>query len=233
MDAAEQAPSIPDIFRSYLFRFGIYAFITLLVFESVYAAIGVYGPEAMGAENGPIEMAQVLLAIIGAVGLFAAACWSPIGRSGWVMCGAVVAYAAARESDLFFETLLFDDAYKWVVGLPMAVLFLAIVIVDRRRLVGDNLMLMRHPAATMFGIAGVFLCFVCQIIDRPEMWAENGTDGSVAITKALIEEYCELFAYLLIAFSGIESALLGRRRKLEMAERAGGEEIAEIHSIAA
>ena len=233
MEAAYPSPSISDILRSYPFRFAVYAVITMVVFESTYAAIQAYGPQVMGAENGPIEVAQVMLAIVAAIGLFCAACWSPFGRSCLVTCGAMTAYAAARESDLWFEMLLFDDAYKWLVGVPMAVLTLAVVTIDRRRLIGDTMSMMRHPAATMFGIAGLFLCLVCQVVDRPEMWTGIATDNSVATTKALIEEFCELFAYLLIAFSGIESALLARQRKRDMAQATGEAASAEVYSIAA
>ena len=184
---------------------------TFVVFESTYVAIRGYGAERMGAEDGPIEMAQVGLALIAAVGLFCAARWTVIGRAGLVICGALVTYAAARESDRVFETLLFDDAYKWLVGLPMVMLAAVAVFVDRRRLIGDLMWLMRHPAATLFVIAGVYLCSVCQALDRPGLWVGISNAGESAATKAMIEEYAELFAYLLLAFSGIEASIFAYR----------------------
>ncbi len=122
MDAAPQLPTVSQFLRSYAFRVGVYGIITFLVFHCTYLAIQAYGGAVMGAENGPIEMTQLTLAILAAASLFCAARWARIGRAGLVVCGAVVAYAAARESDLFLETYLFDDAYKWVFGLPLAVL---------------------------------------------------------------------------------------------------------------
>ncbi len=130
MDADVQTPTISQFLRSYSFRVCVYAVVALLVFYATFLAIGVHGADAMGAENGPIETAQVVLAVLGAVGLFCAALWTRIGRAGLVIAGAVVAYAAARESDQTFEALMFDDAYKWVVGLPMSVLA---VVADARR----------------------------------------------------------------------------------------------------
>jgi hypothetical protein len=219
MDADLQTPTISQFLRSYSFRVCVYAVVTVLVFYVTYLAIGVYGAQVMGAENGPIESAQVVLAILGAVGLFCAARWSRIGRAGLVTAGAAVAYAAARESDRIFETLMFDDAYKWVVGLPMAVLAVVTVIADRRCLIGETMWLLRQPAATLFAIAGVYLCFVCQFFDRPDMWSGISNTTEVATTKAMVEEFAELFAYLLLACSGLESAIRARQDRIAALDR--------------
>jgi hypothetical protein len=206
-------PTIAEILCSYPFRVGVYAIVVMVVFELVYSGIRAQGAAAMGAENGPIEMAQVALAVIGACGLFAAACLARVGRAGVVLCGAAVAYAAARESDRWFESILFDDAYKLLIGFPMLTLVCLVTFVDRRRLVGDLMWLMHQPAATLFAIAGIFLCFVCQILDRPDMWSSVIDANQMVNAKALIEEYCELFAYLLVAFSGVEAAVLAYQRR--------------------
>lgn len=228
-----KTPTISEILSSYGLRVGVYAVITCMVFEVVYVATQTYGAKVMGAENGPIEVAQVVLALIGAAGLFYASCCAKIGRAGLVMCGAVVAYAAARESDSIFEAYLFNDAYKWLVGLPMLILVAVVVAAERHRLVADVMWLMRHPAATLFGVAGIFLCFVCQILDRPDMWVAISDAGEVEVIKALMEEYAELFAYLLLAFSGFEATVLARRGRA-IAEQADGElDESEIFRIAA
>ena len=209
-------PTLSQFVRSYAFRMGIYAAFTFVLFEVIYNAVKIYGAEVVAAENGPIEMSQMVLAIVGAVALFLAARFTPAGRAGLVVCGAVVAYAAAREGDQLFETLLFDDAYKWLVGVPMLVLGTTFVVIDRKRLLGDVMWLMKHPVATLFAIAGIYLCFVCQIYDRPEMWGGLTTTTEGEATKALIEEYAELFAYVLLALSGVEAAFLAYGRRAEM-----------------
>lgn len=224
MDADAQTPTISQFLRSYSFRVCIYAVVVLLVFYFAYLAIQVHGAEVMGAENGPIELAQVVLAILAAVGLFCAARWTRIGRAGLVTGGAFVAYAAARESDRIFETLMFDDAYKWVVGFPMAILVTVFVYADRRRLIGETMWLMRQPSATLFAVAGVYLCFVCQFFDRPEMWAGISNAAEAETTKAMVEEYAELFAYLLLVFSGFEAGILARQDRVEAAGEQQGDE---------
>ena len=113
-----------------------------------------------------------------------------------------------------FESLMFDDAYKWVVGFPMAGLVMVAVIRDRDRLIGESIRWMSRPPATLFAIAGIYLCFVCQFFDRPEMWTSIRNPTDAAHTKAMVEEYAELFAYLLLAFSGIESAILTRQDRV-------------------
>ncbi len=210
MDVDLETPSISQIFRSYPFRLAMYGLVTMAVYQAIFWGVGRYGAAVMGAENGPIETAQVVLALVGALCLFCAAAWAKIGRAGLVMCGAVVGYAAARESDLLFERLLFDDAYKWVVGLPMAVIAMVVVIRERHRLVGETMWLLRQPAATLFVVAGIFLCGVCQTLDRPDMWTSISNATEAATTKAMIEEYAELFAYLMLALSGIEAVILAR-----------------------
>ncbi|MGI9473308.1 MAG: hypothetical protein ACR2NZ_17330 [Rubripirellula sp.] len=221
-------PTTTEFFQSYAFRMGLYAAFTFVLFELVYAAVKTHGAELVSAENGPIEMTQMVLAIVGAVTLFLAAKLTPVGRTGLILCGCVVAYAAAREGDQLFEEFLFDDAYKWVVGLPMLILGATFVFIDRKTLVGDVMGLMKHPVATLFAIAGIYLCFVCQIYDRPEMWGGismmNEADGSqLAVNKALIEEYAELFAYMLLAISGVEAAFLAFNRRAEaMSSLEGG-----------
>lgn len=211
MDAVTTTPSISQILRSYQFRVCSYAVVTFAVFHFVYTAIRSYGGAMMGAENGPIEMAQLALAILAATGLYFAARWTRIGRAGLVCCAAVVAYAAAREADLILETLLFDDAYKWVVGLPVAIIAIVVVFKERHKVIAESMWLLKQPAATLFAVAGIYLCFVCQFFDRPDMWAGISSKAEAEVTKAMVEEYAELFAYLLLAFSGFEAAVLAKQ----------------------
>ena len=81
------------------------------------------------------------------------------------------------------------------------------------------------PTCDSFAIAGIYLCFVCQFFDRPEMWTTIRNPTDAVHTKAMVEEYTELFAYLLLAFSGIESAILTRQdRAAEKGKQADSDE---------
>lgn len=204
--------SMREVLTSYAARWVVYGGIALGTFQTIYLATTQMGAARVGGENGPIEISQVAFAACGAVGLFLAARNTMRGRAMILVCAAAVTYAIARECDLWFETLLFDDAYKYLVGLPMGIMVMSILWRDRRDLIGDFLYMMREPAATLFGVAGLHLCVACQMLDRPLLW--SGLEGAVDIksTQAMVEESMELFAYMLIAFSGVEAYLFANEK---------------------
>ena len=200
-----------ELVFSFPVRLGCYAVMALGVFQGVYYGVEAFGSEFAGAENGPVENAQVLLAIVSAVCFFYAAFCMRKGRAGMIVCGAMVGYAAARESDNTFEALFFDDAYKWLVGLPLFLIALSALWIYRSRVVRDALWLVRQPAVALFAIAGIYLCTMCQVLDRPEFWSGISSQDEANATKAMIEEFAELFAYLALAFAGIEALAMAHQ----------------------
>lgn len=211
------SPTMGQLIRSYPARLCLYGVLTAILYQLIFLGVKDHGAALMGAENGPLELAQVAFALIAAIGLFYGATQIRVGRVGLIISGAAVTYAAARESDLLFEDLFFDDAYKYFVGLPMCLLVAGAIAVDRKRIRGDVFWLMKQPAATLFVVAGIFLCGVCQTLDRPDLWGNLRYSTDAVVTKAMIEEYAELFAYLLLAFSGIEAAILSRQVRRQVA----------------
>ena len=124
-----------------------------------------------------------------------------------VATGAVTLYAAAHESDKWFESVFFEDAYKWLVGLPVAISVLIVAYRDRGTLIDETMRIAQKPAATLFAVGGIYVCFFCQMLDRPHFWTESGLSGNVVLQKSMVEESAELFAYMLIAFSGVEAMI--------------------------
>lgn len=220
-----------ELLTSYAARWLVYGGIAAGTFQSIYLATTMLGAKQMGAENGPIEMSQIAFAACGAIGLFLAARNTVRGRAMILVCAAAVTYAVARECDLWFETLVFDDAYKYLIGLPLGLMVAGVWWRERRELVGDFLYMMRQPAATFFGIAGLHLCVACQTLDRPLLW--SGLEGAADIksTQAMVEESMELFAYMLIAFSGVEAYLFAREKSGN--EKSGNEKSAAAKNAAA
>lgn len=196
-----------------LVRFACFGVLLLMGYQLLLLGVEHWGAERMGGENGPIEMGQAILAGLGSLCLFWAAWKNPCGRTGVWISASLLAYAAARECDLLFEMHLFDDAYQWVVGLPLLLVALGVTWRYRRQFFADCTWLIWHPAAIMFGIAGIYLCTVCQMLDRPAMWNRFPGAELVVLTplKSLIEESCELFAYQLLFFAAIEAVILARR----------------------
>lgn len=219
MDADTDTMTLGQLLVSYPLRLCGYAAATLVVFQLVYTA-SVRQGASVGAENGPIEIAQVVLALLGAAGLFLAARVINRPNAGLVICGAIVTYAAARESDAVFEALFFDDAYKYLVGVPMAILVFNVLAAQRRTFIRDAAHLLHQPAATLFVVAGIYLCFVVQLLDRPTMWTGLEVTEQNEAMRASIEESMELFAYLLLAFSGIEAVMFARASVAQAAVRA-------------
>ena len=198
---------IGSIVWGYPGRMVAYAVLTLIVGQWIYGQMQVDDPTAVGRENGPIEMMQVVAAIAAMVAFFVAAYRSHYGKAGLVLCGAMAGYAAGRECDSWFEAALFDDAYKYVVGLPMLAIAVAAGWKYRKTVLIDTLRLSRTPAITMFGIAGVYICVVCQIFDRPGFWVAIADHPAVMPTRALVEEFAEVFGYLMIAIAGGEAII--------------------------
>jgi hypothetical protein len=199
-----------------IIRFGVFAALVLVMYRSLYRLTLTHGTDWVGRENGPVEASQALLGLASAVCLFIAGKVTPIGRTGMWASGALVLYACARECDQLFESYLFDDAYQWLVGLPLLVIGVAVLWSYRDQLVSDATWLMKQPSAAMFLVAGVYLATVCQVIDRPMLWSASGVDAALLTSlKTLIEELCELFAYAMLAYAGLEAMILAQRLSRE------------------
>jgi len=203
--------SLADVLVSFPARLGCYAVIAFGLVHALFLGLIAQGPEFIGSENGPVEMAQVYLALFTSACLFYAAYHCRRGRAGLIVCASMVAYAAARESDATFEALFFDDAYKYMVGVPMLIVAVTALAMDRRRVIKDAMWLVRQPAITLFAIGGIYLCTFCQILDRPDMWTSITSPDEANQTKAMVEEFAELFAYAILAFGGIEALALAHR----------------------
>lgn len=206
--AGEPRLTLASVMVSFPARLTCYAIIAFVLVHAVFLGLIRSGSGFIGAENGPVEMAQVYLALFTSICMFVAAFRSRRGRAGLITCGAMVGYAAARESDTIFETVFFDDAYKYLVGLPLLVASLTALAIDRRRVVRDALWLVRQPAVAFFALGGIYLCTFCQILDRPDIWRGISSPDEAMQTKAMVEEFAELFAYAILGFSGIEALAL-------------------------
>ena len=188
-------------------RFVTYGIVTFGLGQALYKVLLSRGPETLGQENGLVEQLQVGLAMSASIAFFFAAFKSTYGKAGLIFCGALAGYAAGRECDQWLENYLFNDAYKYLIGMPLLIFTLVATWIHRRTVLSDSVTLSRTPAITMFGIAGVYLCAVCQIFDRPDFWAGISDHPNAIVTKMLVEEFSEVFGYLLIAFAGVEAVL--------------------------
>lgn len=193
---------------SYPARLTFYGVVAFLVCQFVLGAIRAHGIGYVANENGPVEKAQVWLALFASGCLFFAAAQLRVGRTYMTICACMVGYAAARECDVWFETILFDDAYKYLAGIPLSLIALSALYRGRKQIFHETLVMARTPSITIFAFAGIYICSVCQLIDRPDLWAAVGTSDEAIMTKAAVEEFSELFGYLLLAFSGVESVAM-------------------------
>ncbi|MGB0596751.1 MAG: hypothetical protein ACPGLY_08680 [Rubripirellula sp.] len=200
-------------------RLVIYGVISFVFGQMLYELLASQGVGFIGQENGPVEWSQAIFASFAAFAFFIAAKRSDYGKAGLVLCGALSGYAAARECDQVLETIFFSDAHKYLIGLPLLVIAVATAWKYRQTVLTDSLRLARTPAIVMFGVAGVYLCAVCQVFDRPGFWVGIDDHPNALATKMLVEEFAEVFGYLLVAFSGLEAVIeaFGRRAKESIA----------------
>ncbi|MDG2223581.1 MAG: hypothetical protein P8L85_19520, partial [Rubripirellula sp.] len=84
-------------------------------------------------------------------------------------------------------------------------------------------------AIVMFAVAGVYLCAVCQVFDRPGFWGGIADHPNALATRMSVEEFAEVFGYLLVAFSGLEAVIetFGRRVTGQLALASDNETPAE------
>ena len=192
----------PPIDSGYPWRVAGFSVATAAIYTGIAETVR-HAPISAAAEGGTLENLQVASALTACVGFAVAARRTHFGRAALTVCAAALAYAAARELDTVFETYLFDDAYKYLVGLPAGVICVGVCWAARKDLVGETLAMLRHPAATLAAVSATYLLFVCQTFDRPLMWTAAGTQADVI--KPVIEETAEVFAYLVIAYAALES----------------------------
>ncbi|KAA5545190.1 hypothetical protein FYK55_05830 [Roseiconus nitratireducens] len=192
-------------------RLTVYGLTAIAVCHLLFELIGRNSVDQIAHEQGLVERSQVAMAVFTCVAFFYAAAKSSTGRTGLILCACMVGYAAARESDAWFESVFFDDAYKYLVGLPLGVIALVATYLGRKRVLPESLALVPTPALTLFAIAGIYLCSVCQVLDRPDLWSELGAAKDARTTKAAVEEFAELFGYLVLAFSAVEVLVMSRR----------------------
>lgn len=198
------------IIFSYPMRLVCYGVVALLATQIVFETIRQYGIEWVAQENGPLEQAQVWLALFASGCLFYSALRMRSGRTVLIVCACLVGYAAARECDTWFETVFFDDAYKYLAGIPLLLIGIRALYLGRHHFIDEAINLARTPAITIFAIAGIYICSICQVLDRPDLWVAVGTGVDGLITKSMVEEFSELFGYLMLAFSGIESVAMAQ-----------------------
>lgn len=199
---------------SYPTRLILYGVVTIGVFELSYALLCAGGVAWLAEENGLLELTQVGFLLAAVAGFTWAAVLSPADRNVLIITGCLILYAAARESDTWFETMLFDDAYKWLVGFPAAIVILFVLYKNRGQMLEDTLRIAMKPSLTLFAIGGIYLCFFCQIADRPMYWYASGSADGGGLQKSLVEENAELFAYLLIVFSSVEAVISAYQQRV-------------------
>ncbi|MEO1615151.1 MAG: hypothetical protein AAFV88_04830 [Planctomycetota bacterium] len=196
-------PPMRDWLTGYPTRLAVYAISSIAASQFVFYRIETEGLAYAGRENGPVELGQAALAVCTAL-LLAFAAYRLRGRATLMIVGAcLVGYAAARECDQWFESVFFDDAYKYLVGAPLFLIAVTTLAMNPKRFLAELHETARHPMMTIFVIAGIHICGFCQILDRPGLWSELGAGSEM--TKAAVEEFAELFGYLILSFAAIEA----------------------------
>lgn len=185
-------------------RFAAYAALVAFTFEWLVMAGSHGDPVALVRDDGPLENAQLLLAVFVA-GMFAyLAGRIPAQRDLFQIMAGLAYVAGARELDNLTLTMGSRHAYK-LIALPGLLYAGAALLRARTRIFDDVRNLARTPA---FGLLFVgFLAVVAygQVFGQKELWMALVAEGNYRPVKDLVEEGTELFGYVLIAIGAIEA----------------------------
>ncbi|NNJ25543.1 hypothetical protein [Alienimonas chondri] len=221
------APSPPDRWR--LLRYCAYALAAEGGVQALYQAVIAYGP-GIAVENGALELLQIAVALAGGAALVAAGAVTQRGLTAIAFCAGALLYAAAREADLWFEQVAFDDAYKYLAGVPIAAAAAAVAWRDRRRW-AESLEWTAHPASVFFLCGGLQVVVAAALFDRSRLWDSIENSVQADRVKRLVEESIELSGYLTLAAGACE-LLITCRREAAAASRAARQTDSASHAAA-
>lgn len=157
------------------------------------------GPlDTLARESGLLEISQIAILLFAGILAGLSSKLSVNYRTAAFTLSGILLCAASREADDWFAILLFDDAYKWLVCLPV------ITIVgwrcwDRRDTIYKEFSdFLRTPFGSIFTFAILFVGLFCNLLDRSSFWPAVLAAPELANQKTVIEESAELFGYLII-----------------------------------
>lgn len=190
----------------YLFlRFLIYAALIAGTFEWIVIAVGSRGAPWLVRDDGPLEMTQLLAALVTA-GLFWLLSRERPGSAELLKFFASLSLiACARELDNFTLELGSRDAYKWIAAVPL-VWSLSLIARARQRLLAQLEAFARTPGFSLL-LAGFLVVVVySQILGQKQLWLAVLDPEIYRPVKDLVEESSELLGYLLMLFGAAETA---------------------------
>ena len=203
----------------YPIRMLFYTAVTALAMQLTLQVIQKDSLEHLASENGPIEVAQfAILILAAAMAGFASRVATRLGTAIFGLSAALFC-AASREADDWFAMLVFDDAYKWLVCLPLFTLVALEFWKNRESIYYQCAELLSQPYGTVLAFAIVLIGTLCQTLDRTSFWPTISAAPIVGDQKSVIEETVELFGYLLILFSTTELAIHTWQQRLRASKK--------------
>ena len=197
-------------------RLCFYAACTALLMHLVLQLVSLGDLKTLSSENGPIEVSQIVVLILAGLLAGIASTVSKENRTLNTCLAVVFLCAAGREADDWFATYFFDDAYKWLVCLPLMVLAAFLCWKSRTHLYYEMITFLSKPHATLIIFSILMVVTLGQTLDRSSFWPNVDSSPSLGNQKAVVEETLELFAYLTLLFGANEllvHTLLQRRTR--------------------
>lgn len=185
-------------------RLCFYAACTALIMRLVLQLVSLGDLKTLASENGPIENCQIIVLILASLLAGLASTVSIENRTLNTCLAVVFLCAAAREADDWFATYFFDDAYKWLVCLPLMVLAASLCWKSRTHLYYQMIAFLSKPYATLIIFSILMVVTLGQTLDRSSFWPDVDSSPSLGNQKAVVEETLELFAYLTLLFGANE-----------------------------
>lgn len=203
----------------YPIRMLIYAAIAALTMHLTLQVVEKDSLEHLASENGPIEIAQFAILILAASIAAYASKISPHLSTAIFSLSAGLFCAASREADDWFASMVFDDAYKWLVCLPLIAVVSLKFWKSRETIYHQCNEILSKPYGTTLAFTILMIGTLCQTLDRSSFWPTISVDPIVGDQKSVIEETVELFGYLLILFSTMELTIDAWQARISTSEK--------------
>lgn len=184
----------------YPIRLLSYAAMTGIIMHLCLLMVSRESMQILASEDGPIEIAQIILLVISGTLASISAIFAVQNRTVIFILAAGIFCAASREADDWFARLIFDDSYKWFVCLPLLSAAAYRAWQNRETVYQEVFNFLSQPYASTIAFSVIMVATLCNTFDRSSFWPAMAMHPNLGDQKAVIEETAELFSYLILLF---------------------------------
>ena len=176
---------------------------------TVWADIFVFGTAC--AENGLVEYAGLVLAVVCGVLMTVCAIHLKTGRGAHALLAAFFLDMAIREADFILDRAFGACVWPWALTV-VTVTFVAVTVRYAKTLYPGLRAMRRSRRFPLFACGVALMLFVSQSLGRAAVWQSLGVADAVGFGR-FVEESVELFGYVLMFVWAAPHAFRALRRR--------------------